>query len=113
MFHSNAKNYGELIEEFNIHYKIDIDVQFELAKQRYFELTSKTANIILPSNNFVIYELKFSKAANTWTLYKLFNYIILTDAISQSNEKLIDISNPPSNLIENAKHFLRKEFATN
>ncbi len=108
LYNSKAKTYGELIDEFNNNYVIDINEKLEFAKDRYFELTKKEANNVKSATNFIVYELKFSKTANAYTLYKLFNYIIFCENKDFESD-MIDVSNMPENLVENAKYFLDKE----
>ncbi len=109
-FQSKAKTYKELIDEFEHSYKIDLNEKLKLAMNRYFELTSNHATGIVQANNFVIYELKYSKSANVYTLYKLFNYLIYVDDKDLEICKLVSLEDLPENLIENAKYFLNAEF---
>ncbi len=109
-YKSKAKTYKDLIDEYNANYFIDIEQKTSLAKKRYFDLNFVESIDLKKAENFVIYELKYSKTANAYTLYKLFNYILFVDNAQVQNSRMISIFEPPESLIENAKWFLKKEF---
>jgi len=77
---------------------LDIDSEIELAKQRYFEIFGIKYIEIAPIN--ILYEIKYSKTAGVWTIYKLFNYVNTKieekeKALSPQNMqvKLFDLNN--------------------
>ena len=113
-FESHATTYGELVEEFEENYKINLVEKLILAKDRYRELVKDKVFATKESKNFVIYELKVSKSAKVYTLYKFFNYkIISTDAETATSSgikcKLIEVDNLPEDLAENIKFYIANE----
>ena len=111
---SSATTYGELVEEFEQNYKINLVEKLILAKDRYRELVKDKVFATKESKNFVIYELKVSKSAKVYTLYKFFNYkIISTDADTETASgikcKLIEVDNLPEDLAENIKFYIANE----
>lgn len=72
---SISKTYGELIKETNSIIDIDINDKVELAKKRFKELIGCSCEVV-QSKSSELFELKYSKTANLYSVYKLFNFII-------------------------------------
>lgn len=72
---SRAKTYGELIKEANEIIKIDLNEKLKLAQGRFVELVGCGCKV-KPSKTKELFELKYSKTANLFTIYKLYNFII-------------------------------------
>lgn len=84
---SNSKTYRELIEETNQVLNVDIENKLKLAYKRFEELIGCKCKV-KQSKLGEMFELKYSKTANQFSIYKLYNFII-TDV-----ENLEQILNP-------------------
>lgn len=84
---SNSKTYRELIEETNQVLNVNIENKLKLAYKRFKELIGCKCKV-KQSKLGEMYELKYSKTANQFSIYKLYNFII-TDV-----ENLEQILNP-------------------
>lgn len=73
---SNAKTYKELIEECDKILNINLNEKIQLAKIRFKELVGEADFELKELENFIIYEIKYSKTANLYTIYKLYNFVI-------------------------------------
>lgn len=92
---SLSNTYCDLIKETDKTLEIDLNEKLNLAYQRFFEIfecNCKTKQ----SKIGELYEMKFSKTANLYTIYKLYNFIITeTDDI----EKMLNPKNLKCNLM--------------
>ena len=84
---SNSKTYRELIEETNQVLNVDMENKLKLAYKRFEELIGCKCKV-KQSKLGEMFELKYSKTANQFSIYKLYNFII-TDV-----ENLEQILNP-------------------
>lgn len=84
---SNSKTYRELIEETNQVLNVDMENKLKLAYKRFEELIGCKFKV-KQSKLGEMFELKYSKTANQFSIYKLYNFII-TDV-----ENLEQILNP-------------------
>lgn len=84
---SNSKTYRELIEETNQVLNVDMENKLNLAYKRFEELIGCKCKV-KQSKLGEMFELKYSKTANQFSIYKLYNFII-TDV-----ENLEQILNP-------------------
>ncbi len=73
---SEAKTYDDLIRECDKYIDINIDEKIKLAKDRFKELIGNSDFVISKLTHHVLYEIKYSKSANLYTLYKLYNFVI-------------------------------------
>lgn len=74
--HSSAKTYKGLIEECDHLINIDLKEKLSLAKQRFDDLIGDTNLTLEKLDNFTVYEIKYSKTANLYTIYKLYNFVV-------------------------------------
>ena len=72
---SKANTYKELIQETNQIVDIDLDEKLELAHKRFIELIGCDCNV-MQAKTKEMFELKYSKTANLYSIYKLYNFII-------------------------------------
>ena len=72
---SKANTYKELIHETNQIININLSEKLLLAKKRFKELVGCDCKVI-QSKTKELFELKYSKTANLYTIYKLYNFII-------------------------------------
>ncbi len=72
---SQASTYRELIQETDSILNIDLNEKLELAHKRFSEFFGCDCSVVESKLN-AMYELKYSKTANLYTIYKLFNFII-------------------------------------
>lgn len=72
---SRANTYKELIEETNQIINIDLNEKLDLAHKRFIELIGCNCEV-KESEIKELFELKYSKTANLYTIYKLFNFVI-------------------------------------
>lgn len=72
---SNSKTYADLINETNNIFNVDIEEKLYLAQNRFKELIGCDCKI-KPSKVKELFELKYSRTADLYTIYKLYNYII-------------------------------------
>ncbi len=114
---STSSTYKQLIDECNKLLNIDLENKVSLAKNRFKELVCNDEIKLDKLDNFIVYELKYSKSTKVYTLYKLFNYVI-TDI-----ENLDGLLNPKAlkcktfnlrqqnfqNLISNAEYIIKQE----
>lgn len=84
---SNSKTYRELIEETNQVLNVDMENKLKLAYKRFEELIGCKCKV-KQSKLGEMFELKYSKTANQFSIYKLYNFTI-TDV-----ENLEQILNP-------------------
>ena len=82
---SKAKKYSNLIKESDAFFN-DPEKYLKLAQKRFKELIGCSCDVIPSTENYILYEVKYSKTANVHTIYKLFNYII-TD-VDDANKML-------------------------
>ncbi len=54
---------------------VNLDEKLQLASNRFREVFDCGCKV-KKSSNFELYEIKYSKTANVYTIYKLFNYLI-------------------------------------
>ncbi len=106
-----------MIDECNKLLNINLENKVSLAKNRFKELVCNDEIKLDKLDNFIVYELKYSKSTKVYTLYKLFNYVI-TDI-----ENLDGLLNPKAlkcktfnlrqqnfqNLISNAEYIIKQE----
>jgi hypothetical protein len=115
---SKSNTYGELIEETNKILGIDLEEKLNLAHKRFIELIGCDCKVV-PSKTKELYELKYSKTANTYSLYKLYNFIItevedLNKVLNPQNLKckIFDIENLDSTkVVSNAIWFCKESIA--
>lgn len=77
LFNCQGKTFEELIQEHNENMKIDIDDKINKAKllfEKIFDCEIEIKSFPVAS---ICYEIKYSKSQKLWTLYKLYNYIII------------------------------------
>lgn len=111
---SEATTYNELINETNQILNIDLHEKLTLAHKRFFELFGCNCNV-KHSNISELFELKYSKTSNVYTIYKLFNFIItnvedLTKILNPAKVhcRLFDLDHLDEyNLISNAVCFAK------
>ena len=72
---SKAKTYRELIQETNQIIDIDLDEKLEFAHKRFIELIGCDCKVVQAKTK-ELFELKYSKTANLYSIYKLYNFII-------------------------------------
>lgn len=72
---SKSETYKELINETNNIININLEDKVILAYKRFEELIGCKCKVKL-SKNKETFELKYSKTANLYTIYKFFNFII-------------------------------------
>ena len=72
---SKANTYKELIKEADEVLKINLDEKIALAQKRFKELIGCACKVV-PSKTKELFELKYSKTANLFSIYKLYNFII-------------------------------------
>ncbi len=72
----SGKTFFDIIREHEKIMPIDLQYQLQKAEERFKETFDTTFEYKSLSNDSVVYELKFSKSQNTWTLYKIFNFVI-------------------------------------
>jgi hypothetical protein len=72
---SNAETYKDLINETNEVLNIDLEDKLRLAHKRFKEIFGCDCKI-KPSKINEIFELKYSKTANLYSIYKLYNFVI-------------------------------------
>ena len=113
---STANTYGELLKETDETILIDIEEKLNYAKQRFFELIGTRCNVE-KSDIDVLYELKYSKTANLYTIYKLFNFIVtdvqdiqkMLNPTNLTDCKLFDLENLKNEkIVENASWFVNE-----
>lgn len=75
---SIANTYKDLVNEINKVMDVNETEKLNLALSRYKELIGTNCNVIKSPVNFNMYELKYSKTTNVYTIYKFFNFIITT-----------------------------------
>ena len=109
---SKANTYKELIQETNQIININLDIKLELAHKRFKELIGCDCKVI-PVKTKELFELKYSKTANLYSIYKLYNFIIteVEDLKTILNPKnlnceLLDLENlDDTKLVSNAIWF--------
>lgn len=114
---SKAKTYGELIKECDESIKISIDEKINLAKARFKKLIGDSDFEIEKLENFIVYEIKYSKTANLYTIYKLYNFVITNiddkDILFRPKKlkyKLFNLNNfIKENLVSNAVYIVEHE----
>lgn len=112
---SKANTYRELIQETNQIIDIDLDDKIKLAQNRFKELVGCNCNVI-QSKTKELFELKYSKTANMYSVYKLYNFIItevedLKIILNPQNLKceIFDIDNlDNTKLVSNAIWFCKE-----
>ncbi len=72
---SQANTYNELINEVNNVLNIDLNDKLILAKERFKDLVGCECEVKQSKNN-QSFELKYSKTANLYTIYKFYNFIV-------------------------------------
>ena len=72
---SKANTYKELVQETNQIINIDLDEKLELAHKRFIELIGCDCKV-MQAKTKELFELKYSKTANLYSVYKLYNFII-------------------------------------
>ena len=72
---SEANTYRELINETNRIIEINLDDKLKLAQKRFKELIGCDCKVIQAQTK-ELFELKYSKTANLYSIYKLYNFII-------------------------------------
>ena len=72
---SKANTYKELIQETNQIIDIDLDEKLELSHKRFIELIGCDCKVVRAKTK-ELFELKYSKTANLYSVYKLYNFII-------------------------------------
>ncbi len=72
---AKSSTFSELANECDNILNVDINEKLQLALSRFKEIFGCSCKV-KQSKNFEMYELKYSKTANIYTVYKLFNYII-------------------------------------
>ena len=72
---SNATTYRELIQETNETININLQEKLDLAHKRFRELIGCDCKV-KQSKTSQLFELKYSKTADLYTIYKLYNFVI-------------------------------------
>lgn len=72
---SKSNTYKELIQETNEVIDIDLDEKIKLAHKRFKELIGCDCKV-MHAKTKELFELKYSKTANLYSIYKLYNFII-------------------------------------
>jgi len=110
---ANSSTFSELATECDTVLNVDVNEKLQFALNRFKEIFGCNCKV-KQSNNFEMYELKYSKTANIYTVYKLFNYIIydIDDAqklfASKLKAKLFNIQKLKNvDLISNAIEFCK------
>lgn len=88
-----------MIEECDTILNIDLQQKISQAKDRFKELIGSTKIKLDKLDNFIVYEIKYSKTANLYTIYKLYNLVVT------------EIED--SNILLNPKHLKCKTFNLN
>ena len=113
---SKAKTYSELAKECGEVLNVNLSDKLNLAYSRFKEIFGCGCKV-KKSDNFEMFELKFSKTTNLYTVYKLFNYIItdVEDISKLLNSKLkcklFDLKKLGDDLVGNAVEFCKKSKA--
>ena len=111
---STSKTFGELIKETDETIPINEKEKVALAINRFEELIGCKCKVIKSPVNNVIYELKYSKTSGKYSVYKLYNYIIVgvddKDKLLKANKlptRSYDIDKlSPKEVVGNAVHFV-------
>ena len=114
---SKANTYRELINETNRIIEINLDEKLNLAQKRFKELIGCDCNVIQAKTK-ELFELKYSKTANLYSIYKLYNFIItgvddLKTILNPQNIKckIFDLDNlDNTKLVSNAIWFCEQSF---
>ena len=114
---SISNTYKQLIQEANQTISINLDEKILLAQKRFRELVGCDCKVI-QSKTKELFELKYSKTANLYSIYKLYNFIItevkdLNAILNPQNLKceLFDLDNlDGTKLVGNAIWFCGKSF---
>ena len=112
---SEADTFRELIQETNQVIDIDLDKKIELAHKRFKELIGCDCKV-MQAKIKEMFELKYSKTANLYSIYKLYNFIItkvedLKTILNPQNLKceIFDLDNLDSTkLVSNAIWFVNE-----
>jgi len=72
----NGKTFKDLIAEHERIMPVDLPAQLEKAHLRFAEIFGTNCKVRPLKNHSVVYELKYSKSQNIWTLYRIYNFVI-------------------------------------
>ncbi len=110
----------QLINECDETLKIDIEEKTKLAKDRFKDLIGDVNFEILQLKNHIVYEIKYSKSASLYTIYKLYNFVItkidnknILLNPKKLNVKIYNLKNSEfDGLISNAEYLIKNEDLT-